>query len=140
MMLIPLRKPVFVVFVILLSEKRPEFLVRTFVLDFAIDSSKIRPEFLVKTFLFWSAEMVAACCNLVRTKYGPVVQKVADSCIIGLTIKFRSWLSNLSRLSMTKKSFTRSGFDDEERNLAHVGTMYGAPFVYPNLCNVFLRT
>ena len=42
---------------------------------FATDSSEKRPEFLVKTFFFWSAEMVSAGWNLVRTECGPLVQK-----------------------------------------------------------------
>ena len=58
MILIPWRKPVFVVF--------------------ATDSYEERPEFLAKTFLFWSVRMVAAHWNLVRTECGPLVQKVAD--------------------------------------------------------------
>ena len=45
---------------------------------FAIDSSEKRLEFLAKTFLFCSAGMVAARWNLVRTERGPLVQKVAD--------------------------------------------------------------
>ena len=58
MILIPWRKPFFVVF--------------------AVDSSENRPERLTKTFLFWSAEMVVARWNLVRTECGPLVQKVAN--------------------------------------------------------------
>ena len=37
-----------------------------------------RYEFLAKTFLFWSAGMVAARWNMVRTGCCPLVQKVAD--------------------------------------------------------------
>ena len=58
MILIPWRKPVCVVF--------------------ATDSSEKRPDFLAKTFLFWSAKMVVARWNLVRTECGPLVQKIAD--------------------------------------------------------------
>ena len=63
-----------------------EFLAKTllvFILAFAINSTEKKPEFLANTFLFWSARMVAARWNLVRTVYGPVVQKVADPCCIG---------------------------------------------------------
>ena len=53
---------------------------KTFVVVFATDSSEKRPEFLAKTFLLWSTGMVAARWNLVRTECGPLVQKVANSC------------------------------------------------------------
>ena len=49
-----------------------------FFLVFAINSAEKGPEFLAKIFLFWSAGMVAACCNFVRTECGPLVQKAAD--------------------------------------------------------------
>ena len=39
-----------------------------------------KPEFLAKTFLFWSAGMVAARWNFIRTECGPLVQKDADPC------------------------------------------------------------
>ena len=60
-----------------------EFLAKTlfvFILVFAVNSTKKRPEFWAKTFLFWSARMVAARWNLVRTECGPLVQKVAEPC------------------------------------------------------------
>ena len=72
----------FLVFAINSAKKRHELLAKTFFLVFATDSRKKRPEFLAKTFLFWSAGMVAARWNLVRTKCGPLVQKVADLCSI----------------------------------------------------------
>ena len=53
---------------------------KPFFVAFATDSSKKRPEFLGKTFLFWSAGMVAARWNFVRTECGPLVQKAADPC------------------------------------------------------------
>ena len=51
---------------------------KLFFVVFATDSSEKRPEFLAKTFRFWCAEMVVARWNLVRTKCGPLVQKIAD--------------------------------------------------------------
>ena len=49
-------------------------------LVFAMNSAEKRPEVPAKTFLFWSAGMVAARWNLVRTECGLQVQKVADPC------------------------------------------------------------
>ena len=46
----------------------------------AINSAKKRFEFLAKIFLFWSAAMVAARWNLVRTECGPLLQKITDPC------------------------------------------------------------
>ena len=46
----------------------------------AINSAKKRFEFLAKIFLFWSAVMVAARWNLVRTECGPLLQKITDPC------------------------------------------------------------
>ena len=71
---------------ILISERKHIFVV------FATDSSfffffglrhqfgQKKPEFLAKTFLFWSAGMVAARWNFIRTECGPLVQKDADPC------------------------------------------------------------
>ena len=76
-------KTFFLIFVINSSKKRPELLAKIFLLLFflfAINSPEIIPKFQTKTFLFWSAGMVAACWNLVRTGCGPLVQKVADPC------------------------------------------------------------
>ena len=69
------------------SEKGVNFWRRPFFLVFAIHLAKKRREFLVKTFLFWSAGMVVARWNLVRTGCGPLVQKVADPCSTA-TIRF----------------------------------------------------
>ena len=52
--------------------------------------------------------------------FGTPESKAVFTC---LTIRFRSSLSNLSRLHVTQKSLTRSGSDDEEGNLAHMETM-----------------
>ena len=57
---------------VLIFWRKPFFVV------FATDSSEKRPEFLAKTFLFWSTGMVAARWNLVGTECGPLVQKVAN--------------------------------------------------------------
>ena len=53
---------------------------KPFFVAFAINAAVKRPGFLAKTFVFWSAGMVAARWNLVRTEYGPQVKKVADLC------------------------------------------------------------
>ena len=51
-----------------------------FFLVFGTNSTEKKPEFRAKTFLFWSARMVAVRWNLVRTEFGPLAQKVADTC------------------------------------------------------------
>ena len=71
-------RPFFLVFAIDLYKKRPEFLSRTFCPRDRFIWKRL--EFLAKTIFFWSAGMVAAHWNLVRTECGPLVQKVADPC------------------------------------------------------------
>ena len=80
MILISWRKPFCAVFVTNSSAKKLKFLAKTFFFVFAINSAIKRPEVLAKTFLFWSAGMVAARWNLVRTEGGPQAQNVADPC------------------------------------------------------------
>ena len=73
------------------GQKRPELLAKTFFLVFAIDSSEKRPEFLAKIFLFWSARMVAVRWILVRTKCGPLVQKIVDPWPNGTRFERTNW-------------------------------------------------
>ena len=54
--------------------KRPDLLAKPLpFLVFAINSAEKRPQFLAKAFLVWSAGMVAARWNLIRTKCGPLL-------------------------------------------------------------------
>ena len=57
------------------SKKRPQFLAKTFFVWFM---PLIRLKKALNIFRFWSAGMVAAGWNLVRTECGPPVQKVAE--------------------------------------------------------------
>ena len=78
MILISWRKPFLWSSPLIRAKKGLNFWQRPFFWVFAINSTEKRPEFLVKTFLYWSAWMVAARWNLVRTECGPLLQKVAD--------------------------------------------------------------
>ena len=52
MILIPAQKPFFVVFATDFSEKRPEFLAKTFFFGLRHQFAQKRPKFLAKTFFF----------------------------------------------------------------------------------------